>query len=464
MSQSVRPFEAAEANTNDHPQESKEAPIDVAALMKEIRQRIREDMEQHRDERISISPLAGKFVDSRGIKYGDLQHAENLRFLNVNYPFETKLSGAEIETHRRGPIGKLVVVFKRKLTSFLRNSIFARYLVSERQFVEHLVRHLNDTGRYIDARDEAITKELELLARRIDDEKTSELFAVKRQMVDLAAGFDERLGKIDSMVRGLEGIINNFAAVTNSNPPLAAEAKAQDAEEASAPKLSYLLLENRFRGSEAEISQRTRIYPALFRDARGLVLDIGCGRGELLKQFSAAGINAYGVDLDTVMVNVANSNGCKAMYGDGIAHLRSLEDGSLGGVVAVQVVEHLTREQLKELCELGKRKVKTGGRIAFETINPQSLLALSSNYFRDPTHVWPMHPDTLGYMATLAGLKVIETKMLSPVGPNHLLKEIPVDSSHTPAVADSINRINENISQLNRLIYGFQDYCLVLEA
>jgi O-antigen chain-terminating methyltransferase len=132
--------------------------------------------------------------------------------------------------------------------------------------------------------------------------------------------------------------------------------------------------------------------------------------------------------------------------------------------VAIQVVEHLTREQLKELCELVKRKVRPGGRIAFETINPQSLLALSSNYFRDPTHVWPMHPDTLGYMATLAGLRIIETKMLSPVAPNHLLKEIPIDSSHTPAVGDAINRINENIGQLNRLLYGFQDYCIVLEA
>jgi hypothetical protein len=54
--------------------------------------------------------------------------------------------------------------------------------------------------------------------------------------------------------------------------------------------------------------------------------------------------------------------------------------------------------------------------------------------------------------------------MLSPVAVNHLLKEIPVDSSHTPAVGDAIRRINDNFTQLNRLIYGFQDYCLVLEA
>ncbi len=92
------------------------------------------------------------------------------------------------------------------------------------------------------------------------------------------------------------------------------------------------------------------------------------------------------------------------------------------------------------------------------------MLALSSNYFRDPTHVWPMHPDTLGYLATLSGLKLVETRYLSPVSPNHLLKEIPIDSSHTPAVADAVRRVNANLQQLNKLLYGNQDYCLVLEV
>jgi O-antigen chain-terminating methyltransferase len=127
-------------------------------------------------------------------------------------------------------------------------------------------------------------------------------------------------------------------------------------------------------------------------------------------------------------------------------------------------VEHLTRQQLKELCDLAKAKCKRGGKIIFETINPQSLLALSSNYFRDPTHVWPMHPDTLGYTATLAGLKIVETRYLSPVSTNYLLKEIPAELGFSPIVGDAIRRINANMQQLNRLLYGFQDYCLVLEV
>ena len=442
--------------------EAEQSPIDIPTLMTEIRERIKVDVEKNRDARQGISPLAASFVDERGIKQGDLQLAENLRYLNLQYAFETRLSPDVVVTHRSGLIGKLIVKFKRKLIAFLREGVFAEYLNSERMFVEHLVRHINETGRYIDARDERISRDLEQLIQRVDDEKAHALFAVQRQMNDMAVGFEQRLKAVDAMVRGLEGIINNHGRFTQPNPPLADEVSAES--RSASPEMSYLLLENRYRGSEGEIEQRQKIYPQIFRGTKGSILEIGSGRGELQRLFAASGLESYGVDLDVVMVNVANANGCKTVYGDGIAHLRSLGDGSLSGLVAIQVVEHLTRQQLQELFELAKRKVKSGGRIAFETINPQSLLALSSNYFRDPTHVWPMHPDTLGYMATLAGLKIIETKMLSPVSPNHLLKDIPIDSSHTPAVADAVARINENLRQLNRLLYGFQDYCLVMEA
>lgn len=450
MSQTVRNEEGAP-----------DASLDIPALMSEIRERIKADVERNRDARQSLSPLAGTFIDERGIKYGDLQHAENLRFLNINYPFEAKLTPATVVTHRQGPLGKIIVAVKRKIISFLREGILAEYLSSERVFVEHLVRHLNETGRYIDARDERNKRDLEKLIQRVDDEKSHAIFALQRQLGDMAGSFEQRLKVVDAMVRGLEGIVNNFPAYTAMGPNRASEGAPSHEPRAD---VSYLLLENRYRGSEGEIAERQRIYPEIFRNTTGPIVEIGSGRGELQRLFGAAGLESYGVDLDVAMVNVANSQGCKTLHGDGIAHLRSLPDNSLGGLVAIQVVEHLSREQLHELCCLAKSKVKAGGRIAFETINPQSLLALSSNYFRDPTHVWPMHPDTLGYMGTLAGLKIIETKMLSPVSPNHLLKDIPIDSSHTPAVADAVRRINENFQQLNRLLYGFQDYCLVLEA
>lgn len=429
---------------------------DIPALMAQIRERLKNDIDSSLDSRAGLSRAAVKFADENGISYGDMQRSEELKSINRSFSYRGKISEASISSHRPGIVGRMLVKFKRFLTVFTRDAVLRDYLQAEEDFHINLVRFLNDMARYVDARDN------HSLARiaRIDDEKSLAIFGVEKQIRDLSVAFEGRVKTLDQMIRGLEGILNNQAAIRTSAAPVA----PQSPGDCAPADISYLLLENRFRGSEAEIERRLKVYPPMFATAQGQVLEIGSGRGELQRLFKKDKIESYGVDLDPAMVNVANAAGSNTQLGDGIAHLRSLPDRSLGGLVAIQVVEHLSRQQLHELFALAKAKLVPGSKIAFETINPQSVLALSSNYFRDPTHVWPMHPDTLGYMATLAGLTIKEVLPLSPVSPNQLLKEIPVDSSHLPAVKDAMLRINENIKQLNELLYGFQDYCLVLEV
>lgn len=461
----------------DQPQDSSSTEtdtpsVDIPTLMAQIRERVRAEIEANRDRHPVAPPVAARFADEGTRRAGELQHSEDLRFLNLNYAFETKITPASVVTHRSGLLGKVIVRCKRFLINFLRSAILGEYLAAERAFQEHLVRYLNEVGRYVDARDthcfvELIRKIDTDVGRvregltRVDDEKSAAIFALGTQSAAAAQDLIQRIGLVDAMVRGLEGIIVNLPRYRDTQPPRATQSESGAVVEGD---LSYLLLENRYRGAEEEIARRLSIYPDIFAGASGPVLDIGSGRGELLRLFKERGIEAYGVDMDVAMVNVANARGCNTAHGEGIAHLRSLADGSLGGIVAVQVVEHLTRGQIRELCELAKRKVAKGGRVVFETINPQSVLALSSNYFRDPTHVWPMHPDTLGYIATLAGLALRETRFLSPVAPAHLLREVPIDSTYSPALVDGMQRLNANIRQLNSLLYGYQDYCVVLEV
>jgi 2-polyprenyl-3-methyl-5-hydroxy-6-metoxy-1,4-benzoquinol methylase len=132
----------------------------------------------------------------------------------------------------------------------------------------------------------------------------------------------------------------------------------------------YAGFEEQFRGSEAEIRERQSRDVALFANAPGPVADLGCGRGEFLESAAAAGLNAIGCDANPVMVARAREKGLAVDQADLFAWLAEKPDGSLGGITAYQVVEHLPPASLFDLVELAVRKLASGGRLLFETINP----------------------------------------------------------------------------------------------
>jgi 2-polyprenyl-3-methyl-5-hydroxy-6-metoxy-1,4-benzoquinol methylase len=173
----------------------------------------------------------------------------------------------------------------------------------------------------------------------------------------------------------------------------------------------YFAFEGRMRGPTEVVRERQRPY---VEDFRGLapVLDLGCGRGELLRLLREAGIDARGVDADADMVAYARGEGLEVEQADAVAHLESLEDGSLGGVFAAQVLEHLPPPALVRLVELAHTKLRPGGLLVAETINPLSPLALR-NYFSDLTHAQPLVPETLALLVRQAGFGLVETRFLN---------------------------------------------------
>ena len=160
------------------------------------------------------------------------------------------------------------------------------------------------------------------------------------------------------------------------------------------------------RGSTESIRERQRPYVDDFRDAAA-VLDIGCGRGEFLGLLREAAIEARGVDLDADMVAYARGEGLEVEQADAVAYLQGLEDGSLGGIFAAQLVEHVPAPTLVQLLELAAAKLRPGGLFVAETINPLSPLALR-NYYADLTHAQPLVPETLELLARQAGFGNVE--------------------------------------------------------
>jgi SAM-dependent methyltransferase len=273
---------------------------------------------------------------------------------------------------------------------------------------------------------DSVLKLLDALSERADSA------AAGRQEVErLARELDERLARLER-----RGVVSAGTAA----PPLTVAAQP-----AAAAVPDYFAFESRMRGSVESIRERQRRYVADFREA-GPVLDIGCGRGELLTLLREAGIEARGIDADADMVAYARGEGLDVEQADVVAYLEGLADRTLGGIFMGQVVEHLPPATLVRSLALAAVKLRPGGVLVAETINPLSPIALR-NYFADLTHAQPLVPETLELLARQAGFATTEVRFLNE--PADRLTE-PDD----PVLAANVRRLNE-------LLFAPLDYALL---
>ncbi len=205
-------------------------------------------------------------------------------------------------------------------------------------------------------------------------------------------------------------------------------------------------------------------YLPLFEGATD-VLDIGCGRGEFLEVLATYGIKGRGVDINHAMVERCRTRGLDVAEGDAVRYLDGLPDASLGGLLAVQVVEHLQADQLVRLLELAYHKLRPGSRIALETINPACWYAFFASYIRDITHVHPIHPDTLRYLLIASGFQRVEIRYREPYPDRNKLQPVPTQKlgAVAPALAEVGDVFNENVSKINALLFTYLDYTAVGE-
>jgi O-antigen chain-terminating methyltransferase len=262
-------------------------------------------------------------------------------------------------------------------------------------------------------------------------ERTDAAEASNERAQQLLRELEERLTRVER--RGGGGGATHAPAPTVAVQPAAAALP------------DYFAFESRMRGSVDAIRERQRRYVDDFRGAAP-VLDVGCGRGEFLQLLREAGIEARGIDADADMAAYAQGEGLDVEQADLVDYLERIEDNSLGGVFMAQVVEHLPPAVLVRSLELAARKLRPGGVLVAETINPLSPLALR-HYFADLTHAQPLVPETLQLLARQSGFAETELRFLNE--PAERLTE-PDD----PVIAANVRRLNE-------LLFAPLDYALV---
>ncbi len=436
-------------------------------LYLELEEKIKTEINVNERKLPKFNPFRVNLSDD--VQAGDLMRSELLENINKNYGYSVISDLDQVTTPRKGIFGKVVIILKKRIYKFI-VGILSNYLKAEKNYEINVVKFLNETAKYIDKRDSSvffnlirkIDQDVMSLNRRIEEVFDEEQMSIKKmQFLNYEKKFQEcedKIRELTLVVDGLEGIIARLKPT---------EKAVEDKEaniEITRKNYEYLLFENRFRGNEKDIKEKMNSYVTLIKNnTKELkkVLEIGPGRGELLSLLKENNIDSIGVELDDVMCEVLKEKNLNFVKNDALSYLKTLDNNSISAIIAIQVVEHLSIDDLKLFISESHRVLQKGGSFVVETVNPTSLVALSSNFFRDPTHKMPLNPDTLSYIIKLSGLEIQSILELSPFPEGSKLKVISDTEIINPSVIKFIKNYNDNVDQLNKLLYGFQDYAIV---
>ena len=368
--------------------------------------------------------------------------------------------------------------WRERATNHLRIWL-ARILFRQQEFNAAVVDHINRnalvgieahhaSARIFDWAEGAVKSALDEIDSHVDEiRRHQQALAAWERRSDraigaLAATQDElriSVGVLQQAAQNLKREVSRLtdAGVATSRPQTAATGSAVPAErEAALDSHKYVGFEDQFRGSPDDIRRRVAEYVPVFTGARN-VLDIGCGRGEFLDLLTQEGVSARGIDVNSAMVEVCRQKGLDAEEADALACLRAQPDGSLGGLFAAQVIEHLEPHYLTALLDAAFDKLRPGAPIVLETINPACWFAFFESYIRDITHVRAIHPDTLKYLLVANGFQHVEIRYRAPYPEHEKLQPLPP----TASLGESVDTLNANVERLNRLLFTWLDYAAI---
>jgi SAM-dependent methyltransferase len=412
--------------------------VDVDRIMERVRSRIEEKKQQgsyssedlEKIERMTLQIQS----EESDFQEGDIQY----RLSQINYLCDT-VRPPEFSSHRK-VLGSLVTGFKKAIRK-LTEPYIQMVLKNQVEFNVELVRLLNQMALDFRFRWSAMEKQLAALEIK-GEQMARSMEAIPQELKAQKNVFEDVLTRIKEV---------QAPSMEGSLPIDQLKDRVREPE--------YMRFEDRHRGSEENIKWKQKNYLPYFKD-RGPVLDIGCGRGEFLGLLKEAGVQASGVDTNQEFILHCRAKGLEACSGDGLVYLKSLPDQGLGGIFLSQVIEHLDPELLREVVRVGFAKLRTGGILLAETINPQCLSTFSGAFYLDLSHKNPIHPEAARYLWESYGFRQVELLYASPFPEEMKLKEMirREDDSYE----DELARIlNENVRSLNALLYGFQDYAVL---
>jgi O-antigen chain-terminating methyltransferase len=145
-----------------------------------------------------------------------------------------------------------------------------------------------------------------------------------------------------------------------------------------APWYSRLAYIEAFQGSFETVVERYRGLVTAFKST-GPVLDLACGRGEMLDLLREAGIDAQGAEQDPDLVAIARKRGHTVAVADPLDFLESQPEGSVGGLFGSYLLERLGPQRVLDLVVAAGVRLRVGARAVLLAANPASAPARATD-------------------------------------------------------------------------------------
>jgi SAM-dependent methyltransferase len=213
-----------------------------------------------------------------------------------------------------------------------------------------------------------------------------------------------------------------------------------------APELIEARLKSRYSGVLNTVKEKSKAFEG------GLVLDLGCGRGEFLEIAQQLGFKTCGVDMSGAMVQETINKGHPATCSDVLKYLKAQAKDSATVISLFHVIEHCPAKYSWRLFQEVHRVLMPGGVFICETPSLFSVWASQRQFYLDPTHERPVHPEYMSFLAEDAGFSKVETLEFDEVESTERAKlaGVPRDK-----------KLGEEFKKLEKWLYGPMDIAIV---
>ncbi len=153
---------------------------------------------------------------------------------------------------------------------------------------------------------------------------------------------------------------------------------------------------------------------AMLREARGRVLDIGCGTGNILKEMEALGLDAYGIEPNPKAAEACAKKGLRVVQGT-LEETR-FQENSFDTVILWHVIEHVPSPS--SLLDAIYPILKPGGQVFICCPNAESYMAAMFKPFWAGWHM-PFHfshftPETMKSLILKKSFQPVRIRAVTP--------------------------------------------------